>query len=550
MNTKQDTSTWLIWAPLILLCIVQIGASADSSVLINATSALLTSFHATVAQIQIANAMYPLIASALMIISGFIGLMIGWKPLLQIGLLILTAGEAMAAWSPNMLVFTYGARVLTGIGASMAVPGMLGLIPGLYHGRMQVIAFSAIAAANGIASAVGPIASGAIIVAFGWRLAFLVLALLFAASLCGSMVIKTIPRPLKIPKFDILGAALIIIAMFTMISGLLTVSEWGFIFPIKPPFTFFGLSPSLFFIMFGVFMFWLFLHWQEHIEFSGKPTLLPSLFLRNLQVRSGLYLTALIFLAIGSISFLIITFLQVVVGLNAMQTGLIFAVYAVGMVIFALQAPVLFKRFSPRTLCRAGIFLLVISCFMMIIGLESSSTNPLLLVGLFISGAGCGLVASQSSTVITMAIPEHDAEQSGGIQGTMRNLGQAVGVALSGIILIMSLTSAVKVNTKLSDVLSTSAKQQVQLITNVPFLSDAQVNAILDKQAVSPQERATLIQVNEKSRLLAARSATLFLAFIFFLFLFPTKHLPKLSLMLTEHKKEEEIANNPDAETT
>lgn len=550
MNTKQDTSTWLIWAPLILLCIVQIGASADSSVLINATSALLTSFHATVAQIQIANAMYPLIASALMIISGFIGLMIGWKPLLQVGLLILTAGEAMAAWSPNMLVFTYGARVLTGIGASMAVPGMLGLIPGLYRGRMQVIAFSAIAAANGIASAVGPIASGAIIVAFGWRLAFLVLALLFAASLCGSMVIKTIPQPLKIPKFDILGAALIIIAMLTMISGLLTVSEWGFIFPIKPPFTFFGLSPSLFFIMFGVFMFWLFLHWQEHIECSGKPTILPSLFLRNLQVRSGLYLTALIFLAIGSISFLIITFLQVVVGLNAMQTGLIFAVYAVGMVIFALQAPVLFKRFSPRTLCRAGIFLLVISCFMMIIGLESSSTNPLLLVGLFISGAGCGLVASQSSTVITMAIPEHDAEQSGGIQGTMRNLGQAVGVALSGIILIMSLTTAVKTHTKLSDTLSLQAKQQIQLISDVPFLSDAQVNAILDKQPISSQERATLLQVNEKSRLLAARSATLFLAFIFFLFLFPTKHLPKVSLMLTEHKKEDEIVSNPDVETT
>jgi MFS family permease len=494
--------------------------------------------------------MYPLIASALMIISGFIGLMIGWKPLLQIGLLVLTAGEALAAWSPNMQVFTYGARVLTGVGASMAVPGMLGLIPGLYRGRSQVIAFSAIAAANGIASALGPIASGAIIVTFGWRLAFLVLALLFALSLCGSIVIKTVPKPLKIPKFDLIGAALIIIAMLTMISGLLTVSEWGFIFPMKPPFTLFGLSPSLFFMMFGVMMFWLFLRWQEHIEFSGKPTLLPSLFLRNLQVRAGLYLTALIFLAIGSISFLIITFLQVVVGLNAMQTGLIFAVYAVGMVIFALQAPVLFKRFSPRTLCRAGIFMLVLSCFMMIVGLQSSSTNPFLLVGLFISGAGCGLVASQSSTVITMAIPEHDAEQSGGIQGTMRNLGQAVGVALSGIILIMSLTSAVKTHTRVSDTLSVEAKQQVQLITNVPFLSDEQVNAILDKQTISPQERAALITVNEKSRLLAARSATLFLAFIFFLFLFPTKHLPKASLMLTDPKKDDDVIGNPEAETT
>lgn len=547
---QQEQSTWLTFAPLLLLCIVQIGASADSSVLINATSALLTSFHGTVAQIQIANAMYPLIASALMIISGFIGLMIGWKPLLQLGLLVLTAGEALAAWSPNMQVFTYGARVLTGVGASLAVPGMLGLIPVLYRSRMQVMAFSAIAASNGIASALGPIASGAIILAYGWRLAFLVLAMLFAASLAGSIVIKTIARPLKIPKFDIIGAILIILAMLTMISGLLTISEWGFIFPVTAPFTFFGLSPCLFFIMAGVLMFWFFLRWQEHIEFSGKPTILPSLFLRNLQVRSGLYLTALIFLAIGSISFLIITFLQVVVGLNAMQTGLIFAVYAAGMVIFALGVPVLFKHFSPRALCRTGIFLLIAACFMMIVGLESSSTNPLLLIGLFISGSGCGLVASQSSTVITMAVPEHDAEQSGGIQGTMRNLGQAVGVALSGIILIMSLTSAVKVHTKSSDTLPTGAKQQIQLITNVPFLSDTQVSAILDKQPISAQTREMLMEVNKKSRLLAARSAMLFLAFIFFLFLFPTKHLPRTSLMITEHQKIDTIIDNANTAAT
>lgn len=537
MDSTTKSASWYNFAPLLLLCLVQMGASADSSVLINATSSLLTNFQATVAQIQIANAMYPLIASALMIISGFVGLMIGWKPLLQLGLLVFTAGEALAAFSPNMQVFIYGARALTGLGASIAIPGVLGLIPSLYQGRQQVIAFSAIAAANGIASAAGPIISGAIIVAYGWRQAFLVLAVLFALCLLGSVVVKTTKKvTAQIPKFDILGAFLIILALFAMISGLLTISEWGFIFPIHTNIAFFGLSPSLFLIMFGMLVFWLFLHWQEHIEEAGKPTLLPSMFLKNAQVRAGLYLTALIFFAIGSISFLIITFLQVVIGLNALQTGLIFAVYAVGMVVFALEAPVMLKKYSPRALCRSGIFLLIISCFMMIIGLQSSSTNFLLLIGLFLSGSGCGLVASQSSVVITVAIPEHHAEQSGGIQGTMRNLGQAVGVALSGIILITSLTTAVKTNIKVSNNFTQADKQQVQLIRNVPFLSTDQVETILEKRPMSETTRQHLIEINEKSRLLAARSATLFLAFIFFLFLFPTKDLPKHSLMLREEK--------------
>lgn len=532
--TNEATTSWVKWLPLFLFCLIQIGASGDSSILVNATTALLTTFKTSVAAVQIANAIYPLVASAVMIIGGFLGLMIGWKRLLQIGLILLAVGELLAAISPSMTLFTYVARVLTGIGGSIAVPGILGLIPALYAGREQAIAFSGIAAANGLASAIGPVIGGALIVSYGWRWAFLALALVFAISFIGCLVVPTLPKPTRKIKFDLPGALLIMLSIVLIIFGLLTISDWGLITPISPPFTFLGMSPSLLFVGVGLGIFFLFLQWQTRLESIGRALLLPPSFTKNKQVRDGLILTALIFFCIGSFSFLIITFLQVVVGFNAIESGWVLADYAAGMVIFSLGAPLLAKNISPRTICRSGILILVLACFIMAYGLEISATNVLLLAGLFLAGAGCGLVASQSSIVITSAIPAHDAEQSGGIQGTMRNLGQAVGIALSGMVLIGALTGSIKNHSQISPYLSSDEKAQIQLISHVPFISNEQIETILEKANIPATQRDTLININERGRLYAARITIISLGFLIFLFIFGTKNLPNRPIEIAD----------------
>lgn len=532
--TNETATSWVKWLPLFLFCLIQIGASGDSSILVNATTALLTTFKTTVAAVQIANAIYPLVASAVMIIAGFLGLMIGWKRLLQIGLILLAVGELLAAISPSMTSFTYVARVLTGIGGSVAVPGILGLIPALYTGREQAIAFSGIAAANGLASAIGPVIGGALIVSYGWRWAFLALSLLFAVTFVGCLVVPTLPKSTRNMKFDLPGALLIMLSIILVIFGLLTISDWGLIKPISPPFTFLGISPSLLFVALGLGIFLLFLRWQTRLGSLGRALLLPPSFTQNKQVRDGLILTALIFFCIGSFSFLIITFLQVVVGFNAIESGWVLADYAAGMVIFSLGVPLFAKNISPRTICRTGVLVLVFACFIMAYGLEISATNVLLLVGLFLAGAGCGLVASQSSIVITSAIPVHDAEQSGGIQGTMRNLGQAVGVAVSGMILISALTGSIKNHSQLSPYLSADEKAQIQLIAHVPFISNEQIEIILEKANIPTAQLDTLININERGRLHAARVTIISLGFLIFLFIFGTNNLPSKPIEINE----------------
>ncbi|MCV3263120.1 hypothetical protein OGZ01_10215 [Vibrio harveyi] len=47
---------------------------------------------------------------------------------------------------------------------------------------------------------------------------------------------------------------------------------------------------------------------------------------------------------------------------------------------------------------------------------------------------------------MTSALSEREAQQSGGIQATSRNVGQAFGVAILGSVMLFSLTGAIKSN--------------------------------------------------------------------------------------------------------
>ena len=515
------------WFPLAIFCVMQIGTSSDNSVLGNATAALLTSLHTSVTAIQISNTIYPLIAGAFMIVFGVVGLIWGWKRLLQIGVLLLVVAETVAFLSPNMLVLTYVARTLAGFGASMLIPAILGFVVNIYNHQEQLLAFGMIAAANGIAAAVGPIVGGWIIDTYGWRFAFLALAILFSLTFLCSFFVRDIPKLKKIPKFDFIGMILIVSSLLLCIYGLLQINQWGLIRPVHALFTLIGLSPCLFFIVAGMLVFWCFVCWEKHAEAQGKTVLLPKIFRQTAAVRSGLYMTSLTFFILGSFNFVIVTFLQIVINYNAIQTGLVLMIYAVGMVLFSVGTPILNKCPAPRRICRIGIVVSAIACVFLAAGLQTSATDPWLLVGLFIAGSGSGLLASQASIVITTSIPANYAEQSGGIQGAVRNIGQAMGIALLGMVLIASLTYSVKVKTAVTPYLDVSLKHQVELVKNVPFISNHQVKQLLLKKNIPVAERTELIQINEQSRLIAARIAILVLGMLILLFMFFTNGLPK-----------------------
>ncbi|MDI6731546.1 MAG: MFS transporter [Candidatus Margulisbacteria bacterium] len=418
------------WYVLIIICLAQIFCATDNAIMINALAALVKSFGCSMAAIELANSIYPLMAGALMLTSGLLGLKIGWKKLLCVGLFIAAIGEVAAVFSPNVIVFTWLGRMLVGLGASMVIPAVLGLIPTVYGGRDLAISFGVVGAASGVAAAFSPIVGGWIIDRFSWQVAFLFMAISLGLVFWGALKIKKKASLNREIKFDYLGAVLFAVSMLMILLSLLKIGQWNIDIIVLV----FGAGLAVL-VFFGIY---------EHLlEKKQGTVLLPSIYLRTGQVVAGLAMTALIFFVFGGMSFVLVAYLQVVLGLNALLTGLALMTFSLGLIFFSFGTPIIIKDPNPRRICQIGILLTSLSCFLVAFAVGLGSLNLYFIVGIFILGAANGLLSSQAGVIVTDCLPEDSAAQSGGIQGSMRGIGQAVGIALVGAIMAYSLTQIV-----------------------------------------------------------------------------------------------------------
>ena len=108
-------------------------------------------------------------------------------------------------------------------------------------------------------------------------------------------------------------------------------------------------------------------------------------------------------------------------------------------------------------------------------------TWPMLLAGL-----GIGALASQLGSVTVSSVPDEQSGEVGGVQNTVTNLGASIGTALAGAVLISALTASfltgVQNNPAVPKDLASQA--QVELAGGIPFMSDKDLQAALDKAHV------------------------------------------------------------------
>jgi MFS family permease len=501
------------WYTLTIICLAQILCVSDNAIMFNSLSSLVISFHSHVAAMQLANTIYPLIAGALMLSGGLLGLKIGWKKLLCIGLLILVVGETAATLSPNVLFFTWGARVLAGLGASLTIPAVIGLIPATYQGKDLVIGFGAIGAAVGVASILGPIGGGWLIDSFGWRVAFLVLAISICIVFLAALRIEKKTQQKINVKFDFLGTILFVPSMILITIGLTKIGIWSFekIIPC---------------VTIGIIILALFVVYEFKLEKKREIVLFPSIFLKSKQARDGLVMTAMIFFISGGMSFALTTYLQVVLGYNALITGLVLAVNALGIILFSIGTPLVVENINPRIACQISVLLVFASGLLIAFGIDPSALCVLFFVGIFMAGTAVGLLSSQAGVIVTSSISGDYAAQSGGIQGSMRNIGQAIGITFIGIVMVHALTLSVKGNAVKDPAIQIQTKHSIQLMKSVSFVTNKQLEKYLSKAHLSEKAKNNIIYVNSKSRLKALRVTFISFAVISLLFMFFTFKLP------------------------
>jgi EmrB/QacA subfamily drug resistance transporter len=512
---------------LITLAAGQFLMTLDSSVMNVAIATVAEDVGTTVTGIQTAITLYTLVMAMLMVTGGKIGSMIGRRRAFAIGCVIYGLGSLTTSLAPNLPVLILGWSGLEGVGAALILPAIVALVAGNYPADQRPRAYGLVMGAGAIAVAVGPLIGGVATTYFSWRWVFAGEVVIVALILLLARRIADAPPEAR-SRFDLVGAVLVGLGLGVAVFGVLRSAEWGWVRPKTAAPSWFGLSLTIWFILFGLLIISLFLEWESRLEDRGRePLVSPKLFGYR-QMTGGLVMFFLLYLVQAGLFFTIPLFLSVSLGLTALETGVRILPLSVTLLLAAVGIPRFFPDASPRRVVRLGLIAMLLGIVVLLAALDATADAAIVTVPLLLAGLGIGALASQLGAVTVSAVPDEQSPAVGGLQNTATNLGAALGTALAGSLLIAALTTSVlqgvQGNPDIPESLQTQAS--VQLAPGVPFLSDAQLQTALTNAGVSPDVTATAIHINQDARIAGLRAALAALAVIGTLGLFAARRIP------------------------
>jgi predicted MFS family arabinose efflux permease len=250
------------------------------------------------------------------------------------------------------------------------------------------------------------------------------------------------PRLGAAPHFDLGGAILSAAGLFFVVFGILQSSTYGW-FTSRKDFTIGstvvipqgGISPVwLFFAIGALFLLQFFLHIRS-TERKGHDPLVAMRLFRNRTSNLGLTTQTIQWLTMQGSFFVISVFLQEVRGYSAIQTGLMLTPTTIGVLLAAGAAERLARRRPQRFLIRRGFGVTIIGLLLVLALGRADSSIWTFVPGLFLVGAGIGVMLTSSVNVVQSAFPEKDQGDISGISRSVSNLGSSLGVALAGSVL-------------------------------------------------------------------------------------------------------------------
>jgi EmrB/QacA subfamily drug resistance transporter len=516
------------WLALVALAAAQFLMVLDQSVMNVSISALVEDFHTTVTTIQAVITLYCLVMAMLILTGAKIGDMIGRRRAFVIGLIIYACGSALTAASQSVVVLALGWSLLEGIGAALVLPALAALIAGNFEGSRRKGAYAIIGGVAGAGIAVGPILGGWATTEVTWRIVFVGEVIIVAFILIMTPKVGDAPRPDPTPKLDVVGSALSASGLGLFVYGVLQSSTWGWLKPKNSPITIFGFSLTVFVIAAGGVLIWGFVAWQRRREGRALDPLVHLSLARIPPVRSGLIGLFSQNLILMGIFFVVPLYLQMVLGLNALETGI--KMLPVSITMFATSAigSKLSNRFPVRTIVRMGLVVTIVGALILLSTIKPTLFDAGFAIGMAVLGIGMGLMVSQLGNVVQSSVEESGRSEAGGLQYTGQQLGSSLGVALIGAIVLMGLTSTFISNVEHDRRISAEVSAQVGLAagSNTNFVSSTQVETAAETAGLDEASTSALVEDYESAQLKALKAGLLAAALLALFSLGFTRELP------------------------
>jgi len=521
------------WLIVGILAISQFVMILDSTVMNVSISTVATDLGTTISGMQAAITFYALTMAALMLTGGKIGEIWGRHKAFRIGSIIYGIGSLITALSPNLPVLLFGWSFVEGIGAILVIPAIAALAAVNYTGKSRVVAFSILGAATGLAAAVGPIIGGFVTTYLSWRYVFAAETLIMIGVLLVANKIRD-EKSLKPTSLDIPSSLLSAAGMAMLVFGILQSKTWGWITPLSTPtingesIAPLGISLVAYLILAGALVLWWFIKRQKKLEAAGKPALLRASMLKIPALRSGLLVLLSQYFTIAALFFVVPVYLQTILGYDALKTGIKLIPLSIGLLLFSAVGSRMTAKRTAKNISRWGQLAMSVGVLFVMGSIKPDLNGVLFWIGMFVVGAGFGLLASQLGNVNMSAVEKEDTAEAGGLQGTFQNLGTSLGTAIVGSIFMLTLTSGFTDAVRNSSSLSEASKTQVTAQTEkgVQIVSQDQAYQSVIDSGGSQDTAKTISGLYQDAQINALKEGLFIVFAIGILSLLSSRNLP------------------------
>ena len=414
--SAEDRKKWLI---LSVICLPLFMILLDVTIVNIALPHIMLAFNVSLSSIEWVINVYVLVFAVLLLTLGKLGDLFGRKLLFIVGLGIFIPGSLMCGVAPNF-PFLLVARGIQAVGGAAMMPATLSILNVEFGESGRGLALGIWGAVAGAANALGPIIGGALVDAYSWHWIFLVnIPVGIIALIAAIMIVRESTDPRTTRHIDIPGVLTAMVALFCLTYALVEGQSYGWTST-----TILGLFTV------SVLSFVAFILIELHIS---SPFIQLRLF-RNRTFTAGNIVGLVIMFGLIGVIFLLVLFLQIVLGFSAIKAGLTLLPLPVAIMIVAPFAGRLTDKIGGRWLLFAGTFITAVGIYLMS-DLSGVTDWTNLVLPLAVCGVGMGLVMAPVTTVVMASTPLEQSGAGAGILATVRQIGSVMGIAVLGAVL-------------------------------------------------------------------------------------------------------------------
>jgi len=413
-----------IWT-MIVACVGVTVVIASMVALNTALGDIAVATSATQSQLTWIVDCYSVVLACLLLPAGAIGDRYGRRGAFLFGL-ALFAIASLASTVFTSPVELIAARGVAGAGAAFIMPATLSMLTATYRDDERAKAVGIWAGVAGCGAVIGMLGSGTLLHFWSWRSIFWAFAV-FAALIFVLACTVTSSRDDEATPLDWPGAGLIAGAVAVFVFGVLEAPARGWSHPLVYGSMATGVALA---VAFGF------------VETRRRHPLLDVRLFRRPDFATGSATITVFFLALFGFFFVIMQYIQLVMGYSPIKTAFALSPLMVPMLTLSMLAQWYLPRMGLRLVMFVGLLLISVGFLWMRI-LQIHSPYWDIVWPLLVMSTGIGFCTAPSTFAIMAAVPDEKQGVASAVNDTTREVGAALGIALAGSILAAKYSHAI-----------------------------------------------------------------------------------------------------------